>query len=203
MTARIDVLAVLDEAQDWLYRSSEGPDSDTRAANVKQARAVVADLIVQTAALKSSIEALMQMDVRGHKLQDRLQFSESGRAIATQVSAAIAGSSCSTEWVMALIESERNWQKQAHGYTTSHDDEHADGALACAAAWYALPPTFMGLNAKFEPHNLCQISAIYPRGWERPSNGSRERELIKSAALIVAELERLRRANQNAKGGAA
>jgi len=41
----MDLLAVLEEAQDWLYRSSEGRDSDARAEAVKQARIVVAELI--------------------------------------------------------------------------------------------------------------------------------------------------------------
>jgi hypothetical protein len=41
----VDVLAVLDEAQDWLYRSSEGPGDDQRAANVKQVRGAIAELI--------------------------------------------------------------------------------------------------------------------------------------------------------------
>lgn len=41
----MDVLAVLDEAQDWLYRSSESRGDDERAEAVKQARAAVAELI--------------------------------------------------------------------------------------------------------------------------------------------------------------
>ena len=41
----MDVLAVLDEAQDWLYRSSEGKGDDARAEAVKAACAAVAELI--------------------------------------------------------------------------------------------------------------------------------------------------------------
>ncbi len=45
MTTPVDVLAVLDEAQDWLYRSSECRGDDERAVDVKEARAAVAELI--------------------------------------------------------------------------------------------------------------------------------------------------------------
>ena len=45
MADKVDVLAVLDEAQDWLYRSSECRGDDERAAAVKEARAAVAELI--------------------------------------------------------------------------------------------------------------------------------------------------------------
>jgi len=45
VSAPVDVLAVLDEVQDWLYRSSESRGDDDRAEAVKQARAAVAELI--------------------------------------------------------------------------------------------------------------------------------------------------------------
>jgi hypothetical protein len=45
MSGPAGVLAVLDEAQDWLYRSSESRGDDDRAEAVKQARGAVAELI--------------------------------------------------------------------------------------------------------------------------------------------------------------
>jgi hypothetical protein len=45
MSAPLDVLAGLDEAHDWLYRSSESRGDDDRAEAVNQARAAVAELI--------------------------------------------------------------------------------------------------------------------------------------------------------------
>lgn len=54
---KVDVLAVMDEAHDWLYRSSESRGDDDRAANVKLARAAVAELIGRVRALKSAHEA--------------------------------------------------------------------------------------------------------------------------------------------------
>lgn len=45
MSGPAGILAVLDETQDWLYRSSESRGDDDRAEAVKQARAAVAELI--------------------------------------------------------------------------------------------------------------------------------------------------------------
>ena len=44
----------------------------------------------QNAALIAALERVLRMDVKGHELQDRLQFSETGRDILAQAHAAIA-----------------------------------------------------------------------------------------------------------------
>lgn len=41
-------------------------------------------------ALVAALQMVMTMDVKGHQLQDRLQFSDPGRAILSQVNAALA-----------------------------------------------------------------------------------------------------------------
>lgn len=45
----------------------------------------------QIAALKAAINSLMTLDVKGHELQHRLQFSTPGRAVLAQVEAAVKG----------------------------------------------------------------------------------------------------------------
>jgi hypothetical protein len=86
---------------------------------------------------------------------------------------------------VALIAAERRRQIEAEGWTPEHDDEHNDGAMALAAATYALPVKHRG-----DPD--------YPRfwpweiSWWKP--GDRIRELTKAGALIAAEIERLHRA---------
>jgi hypothetical protein len=55
---KVDVLAVLDEAQDWLYRSSESRGDDERAEALKQARAAVAELIATAQVTVAAFEAL-------------------------------------------------------------------------------------------------------------------------------------------------
>jgi hypothetical protein len=115
----------------------------------------------------------------------------------------VAAERCSTKWIMELIASERLWQIQAKGYTTAHDDEHINGEIARAAAWYALPPAFNVPSEGIVPGSPCLLHLIYPQDWTMPAPGDRVRDLIKAGALIVAEIERLRRAENRAAGGAA
>lgn len=81
---------------------------------------------------------------------------------------------------IALILKERKYQK-SKGYSSDHDDEHVDGELARAAAYYAMP----GKNSK----------PPWPFDWSEapPSSLTRIEELSKAGALIVAEIERLKR----------
>lgn len=56
-------------------------DLDSRVANAR--------LIAAAPDLLEAVNVLMTMDVKGHQLQDRLQFSTEGRAILDKVSVAI------------------------------------------------------------------------------------------------------------------
>lgn len=104
-----------------------------------------------------------------------------------------------TENVAAEIVAERERQKAVEGWTPEHDDAHKDGQLADAAGCYALyaaaeirVPGMVGGHPAFE----------WP--WERAAwnpKGPR-RDLIRAAALIVAEIERIDRAARAANGGA-
>jgi hypothetical protein len=47
-------------------------------------------LLEENAKLLAALETVMSMDVKGHELRDRLQFSPAGREIIEQVNAAIA-----------------------------------------------------------------------------------------------------------------
>ncbi len=80
---------------------------------------------------------------------------------------------------IALIATERSRQLMQEGWTIEHDDEHAGGELALAAASYAsgekLPSWPWGDN------------------WWKPSRANRIRELQKAGALIAAEIDRLLR----------
>jgi hypothetical protein len=88
---------------------------------------------------------------------------------------------------------ERERQKSVEGWTPEHDDQHRKGALAAAGGCYALfadyylaeghPPEFWPWDAK----------------WWKPSLA--RRNLIKAGALIVAEIERLDRADAIEKDG--
>lgn len=78
---------------------------------------------------------------------------------------------------------ERVRQIQAEGYSTEHDDEHAQGELAQAAACYCMP-------IRLQPTDTPFGWPWHHRYWNPKS---RRRNLVRAAALIVAEIERLDR----------
>jgi hypothetical protein len=104
-----------------------------------------------------------------------------------------------------LIETERRRQIESEGWSAEHDDEHADGQMAMAAALYATPVL---LYQKVDRANC--ISFVDPWPWDdrwdkRPEDGNviqpngseatteRVRQLVKAGALIAAEIDRLLR----------
>ncbi len=92
-------------------------------------------------------------------------------------------------WIaLCSVMSERERQRHAEGWTLEHDDAHGHGDLAAAAACYAMP------EHRREP-NVGGAPASWPwdSEWWKPTPGDRRRELVKAAALIVAEIERLDR----------
>ena len=78
-----------------------------------------------------------------------------------------------------LISEERWRQQSAEGYTSEHDDAHAEQELGWAAAAYLAA-------------YLCQdVNNLWP--WETESfkiSGDPVRELVKAGALIAAEIDR-------------
>lgn len=77
---------------------------------------------------------------------------------------------------------ERRRQIETEGWTPEHDDEHLPGELALAAASYVCAD-----EGEAPP-------AIWPWDWAWWKPESRRRNLVKAAALILAEIERLDRA---------
>jgi len=95
---------------------------------------------------------------------------------------------------------ERIRQIQQHGYDSDHDDDHACDEIAALATYYAMPPSARYWDATSTGYGGTLGEAILPEGWTaRPWDGEeagRIRELEKAGALIIAELERLHRAEQ-------
>lgn len=88
---------------------------------------------------------------------------------------------------IGLIAAERRRHVTAEGWTPEHDDEHAHGEMAIAAACYALP--------RCRERTDLQASAWpWAREWWKPTPDDRVRELVKAGALIAAEIDRLLRA---------
>lgn len=86
---------------------------------------------------------------------------------------------------------------------TAHDDEHIHGELAKAGAAYAwfgsLHETLRQVALRPDSHLNWILRVIYPSGWVFGwKRESRRQDLIDAAALIVAEIERLDRADETA-----
>ena len=95
------------------------------------------------------------------------------------------------------IVAERRRLIEEEGWTPEHDDRHADGALARAAAAYAIQ------SADYPIIKGAKSRALTWWQWDlrlwKPKD--RRRDLIKAGALIVAEIERLDRANGKNNSG--
>lgn len=81
---------------------------------------------------------------------------------------------------------ERMRQVNVEGWTTEHDDEHRPGTLAQAAACYAA-------NASEFWHKGYGGRPYWPfdEEWWKPKD--KRRDLVRAAALLLAEIERLDR----------
>ncbi|MBK4737861.1 hypothetical protein [Noviherbaspirillum pedocola] len=77
------------------------------------------------------------------------------------------------------------------GYDASHDDQHAAGELAAAAACFALG------SAKVTLPGIDQPVQQWPAEWPQDllARNTRMRQLVIAGALIAAEIERLQRAH--------
>lgn len=110
---------------------------------------------------------------------------------------------------LMLVQSERHRQVKDEGWTPEHDDDHADGSLATAAACYALDRRCvhvkMQLNSSRGIDPNCyqyeysraqpgQVDWPWESEWYVRTTDDRLRELTKAGALILAEMERLLRA---------
>lgn len=98
----------------------------------------------------------------------------------------------------ADVIAERRRQVTGYGWSPEHDDEHKPGDLATAGYCYAL--------CAVEEQDLCVAPDAPPRCWPwdlrwwKP-NGVR-RALVKAAALIIAEIDKIDRKAAKTGGGA-
>lgn len=81
---------------------------------------------------------------------------------------------------------ERRRQAGTLGWTAQHDDEHSNGELAIAAAAYADPAPAMYRD----PRIIAPLR--FPPGWDYKPKDYRT-NLVRAAALLVAEIERVDR----------
>lgn len=91
------------------------------------------------------------------------------------------------------IAHERLRQVVLEGFSPAHDDGHDHGQLAAAAASYAFIASFDEFRGASSP------PVIWPWAVEWWKSTTPRRDLVKAAALIVAEIERLDRLEAAAK----
>ncbi|WP_253940977.1 hypothetical protein [Dickeya dadantii] len=103
-----------------------------------------------------------------------------------------------SEAVRGVI-AERERQITDEGWTPEHDDEHVGFEMSFAAATYAM---HVAQSYGGQPYKHIAPSEIWPWDlkWLKFAPGPR-RSLIKAAALILAEIERLDRAAPQSEGG--
>ncbi|MDK2126466.1 hypothetical protein [Parachitinimonas caeni] len=92
--------------------------------------------------------------------------------------------------VLLDIQIDRSLQIELMGYDAENDDRHTNGEIAVLAALYAMPERFRDIATGQYEETITE--RLLPKGW-RLALGDRRRELVKAAALIVAEIERLDR----------
>jgi hypothetical protein len=91
---------------------------------------------------------------------------------------------------------ERRRQIEQKDYLPEHDDEHACGELGAYAAFFAMPDATRDWPATETGYGDTFGQAIVPADWARPKTGDRRRELVKAGALILAEIDRMDRADK-------
>ncbi|WP_296584274.1 hypothetical protein [Xanthobacter sp.] len=114
-----------------------------------------------------------------------------------------AGAEALTAWQDVLAERQR--QITSEGWTPEHDDKHSGGELARAAACYAAHASaYQRMPVGLKTYQMI-APAIREYGWPfeipwwKPSNP--RRDLVKAAALVLAEIERMDRLSPPAREG--
>jgi len=100
------------------------------------------------------------------------------------------------------VQSERQRQISAEGWTPEHDDEHKEGEMCFAAAGYACAASdaLQAIEHQFDGDGQPTLNepaplphrAPWPHGWVFKRAPVR-RQLVKAGALILAEIERIDR----------
>lgn len=102
--------------------------------------------------------------------------------------------------VIEEIAAERERQVSAEGWTPEHDDEHSDRSLALAAVSYVshyIGRQWVYCDSDEVNYQSEDAPDTWPDSWcltwWKPKNP--RRDLVRAAALIVAEIERMDRAS--------
>lgn len=115
-------------------------------------------------------------------------------AICERIEKAILSGQEGDGWLSKALDdiaAERARQISAEGWTPEHDDEHRRGEMANAAAAYARRAGALIVDPDLTPYPFRQPWWPWDAQWWKPKDP--RRNLVRAAALIVAEIERLDR----------
>lgn len=109
-----------------------------------------------------------------------------------------------TKMVSAAVHdviAERDRQITAEGWTPEHDDKYEDSQLSRAAAGYTVHAAGNGYRTA-RAYQTAPAPVLWPWSphWWKPTTP--RRDLVKAAALILAEIERIDRCAPQSEGGA-
>lgn len=155
----------LDHGMQWIFNTLAGPG---HLPNLDEARAL------------GGAQAMFDAELREH---------EEFRAANPVPEPAIPYSKAAVD-----VLAERRRQIEVEGWTPEHDDAHKEGSLGRAGGFYALNA---GAAMWYGTHDTS-ICDTAPDGWPwapewwKPANA--RRDLVKAGALILAEIERIDRA---------
>ncbi len=126
-------------------------------------------------------------------MNERNKTGESGLVLAEETIAAMH-----RVRVFSDVIDERIHQIDEEGFDAEHDDNHVDGELAKAGATYGYMATQsqrmrFGLKDRVLRGNGLITDYMWPWGLEWWKPGTPRRMLVKAAALIIAEIERIDR----------
>ncbi|MDW8831474.1 hypothetical protein [Pseudomonas aeruginosa] len=149
--------------------------------------------------IERSAERIVVMNMKNGAGYAAARDGESGIAesvlylLAADLLAAAPGKEVPQAWLD--VQAERRRQITAEGWTPEHDDAHSHGQMARAAACYALA----GSSAQNDGTAALLVSLAWPwdQQWWKPTTA--RRDLVKSCALALAEIERLDRAAERGK----
>lgn len=151
-------------------------------------------LCIGVAAPKGATVSVIQRKADGTSIVLHAGTHPVGDSMCTLNLASFASFAKSTAAYDVLVERWR--QVEAEGYDIENDDAHVLGELGAYAAFYAMPPAARDWPAEETGYGATWGEAIVPADWTPPKPGDRRRELVKAGALVLAEIERMDRADQ-------
>ena len=94
---------------------------------------------------------------------------------------------------------ERVRHESEEGWTPAHDDNHTEGELARAGGCYAIAAGIQALTSKPGENVAAPPAGVWPwhPDWWKPR--SARENLVRAASLLIAEIDRLDRAEAAAK----